>query len=1082
MTYTKEQAKEEISGLIKRLEEVMKDGKERDYSEADVGSKFILPLIEKLGWSIESIDEVKEQKRTLIGPVDYSLNIDKKPKILIELKKFGRLDDYRIKGGKKQTYPEQAIDYAWSVRADWAVLTNFKEIRLYYSHVKKPEEGLIFKLSFSQYLEEFDKLWILSKESVVSGVLDTYEKKRTREDIDVEVLKDLYESRILLTKNIHLKNPELDKSLLREWVQKVLDRLIVIRVAEDRNIIPSDSISKQLNTWKETVLNKEVRTFMMDLKNSFRDFDSIYNTQLFEEHPCEDLKIDNHVIEEIITRLYKYNFEMISSDVLGGVYESYIGHILKESEEDIEIIKNKEVRKSFGIYYTPTYVVDYIVKNTLGVLLKNKTPEEVSKIRVLDPACGSGSFLIKAFDYLKGYYDEYNKKVHENARKNNEIVGLKDLIPNVEKKILTENLYGVDLDEQAAEIASVNLMLKALKKEERLPLILDGNIKVGNSLVSGSTKELEAYFEDVEKEKPFNWEKEFKDVFLNGGFDVVIGNPPYVPIDLFSDEDKDYYFSEVSGYQSPYRKFDTSILFIERGISLLKEGGLIGFIVPLTWQTGDNYVTFRKIVFSKCILKCVINLPFDVFSDAYVDTGIFILQKVRKEDNIFIAHSYDKKKKINRIDDSKFQKIPQRYIDDEPDNKVFANKFIYTLFKNLEKGSKPLGEITDSCQGVVVSKYLIKDYPSSDSYKKLLTEGTGNRYFFEIKEIKYIDYGKEMHLYQYYSQPRIFIRRTINRQDRVMAFYYEEPLITKKDYNPFILSDDDYNLKYLLALINSKLFSFVYTHSSIIAQKDDFRQTTLTELRKLPVKIISKKDQKLFIELVDKILIINKQKNALLNLFKDLIKKSRQSKDFRPLSYYYTTKKTISLENYTENKEEGKYGINKYGINIVKSQELIDYKEKGKVIKIDCKEHNNFLILKVQLEDEKDFVDMLKICFEDDLVMRFFHFSINTYLLENERKKYWSKEGIWEVLDEIKIPRSEPNKTTDVKNIKQLMNIFEEAYQDKLSTEFKESPVKELNLTKIEEEIEKTDNQIDQKVYELYGLTEEEIEIIEKSL
>lgn len=339
-----------------------------------------------------------------------------------------------------------------------------------------------------------------------------------------------------------------------------------------------------------------------------------------------------------------------------------------------------------------------------------------------------------------------------------------------------------------------------------------------------------------------------------------------------------------------------------------------------------------------------------------------------------------------------------------------------------------------------------------------------------------------MHLYQYYSQPRIFIRRTINRQDRVMAFYYEEPLITKKDYNPFILSDDDYDLKYLLALINSKLFSFVYTHSSILAQKDDFRQTTLTELRKLPVKIISKKDQKLFIELVDKILIINKQKNELLNLFKDLIKKFRQSKDFRPLSYYYTTKKTISLENFTENKEKDNYEINKYSINIVESQEVIDYKEKGKVIKIDCKEHNNFLILKVQLEDKKDFIDMLKIYFKDELMMRFFHFSIKAYLLENERKKYWSKEKIWGVLDEIKIPKSEPNNATDVRNIKQLMKTFEEAYQDKLSTEFKESPVKERNLTKIEEEIEKTDNQIDQKVYELYSLTEEEIEIIEKSL
>ena len=149
---------------------------------------------------------------------------------------------------------------------------------------------------------------------------------------------------------------------------------------------------------------------------------------------------------------------------------------------------------------------------------------------------------------------------------------------------------------------------------------------------------------------------------------------------------------------------------------------------------------------------------------------------------------------------------------------------------------------------------------------------------------------------------------------------------------------------------------------------------------------------------------------------------------------------------------------------------------------MDCKEQGNFLILKVRLKGEKDFREMLKIYFEDELMMRFFYFSIKAYLLENERKRYWSKEEIWGVLDAIKIPRRVPNVDADVRNIKQLMKTFEEEYMKKLSKEFKKSPVKELNLTKIEEEIEKTDNQIDQKVYELYGLTEEEIGIVEKSV
>lgn len=286
----------------------------------------------------------------------------------------------------------------------------------------------------------------------------------------------------------------------------------------------------------------------------------------------------------------------------------------------------------------------------------------------------------------------------------------------------------------------------------------------------------------------------------------------------------------------------------------------------------------------------------------------------------------------------------------------------------------------------------------------------------------------------------------------------------------------DYFLKYILSLLNSKIITY-WSRTVLTTPSRSIRV-----FRNIPIKKASLEQQKPFVELADKMLSLNKQKNELLNLFKDLIKKFRQDEKFKPLSDYYTTKKSISLEDYTEDRAHRENEINKYRLNIVKSQELIDYKEVGKITKIDCEEKGNFLILRVRLEGEKDFRELLKIYFEDELMMQFFHFSIKTYLLEKERKKYWSKERIWEVLDEIKIPRSVPNVDTDARNIKQLMKTFEEAYMEKLSEEFKESQVKELNLNKIEEEIEKTDNQIDQKVYALYGLAEEEIGIIEKSV
>ncbi len=230
--------------------------------------------------------------------------------------------------------------------------------------------------------------------------------------------------------------------------------MIFIKNCEDRLIIPAESLWKRYKAWQETAIDKEIVIFMMDLKNLFRYFDQVYNGKLFEKHPCEDLKISNEVLEEIIDTLYGdgqhlgYNFSVIPVDVLGQAYELYIGSVVKEKEgraKALEIVRKPAKRRAHGIYYTPEPVVDYIVMNTLGkVLEKCKTPEDVSRIKVLDPACGSGSFLIKAFDVIKEWYENYNK-----LNRPISVPGTLDAhivpVPNPEERILTENLYGVDL-------------------------------------------------------------------------------------------------------------------------------------------------------------------------------------------------------------------------------------------------------------------------------------------------------------------------------------------------------------------------------------------------------------------------------------------------------------------------------------------------------------------------------------------------------------------------------------------------------------------------------------------------------------
>jgi hypothetical protein len=486
-----DQHKKRIAELVERYNDAVNRGTISQFSEADVGSKFILPLLEALGWDTKNIDEVKEQKRTLTGPADYSLNVKKTPKVIVEIKKLTEdLDSKHMIRGREESYPNQATRYAWHLKLDWCVLSNFKEIRLYYAHTAKPEDGLVFKFAYNHFLETsvLEQLWLLSKESVLSGKLDTLEKRRTRSEIDKEILNDLFESRRLLVSTIEKNNPRINRELVKEAVQKILDRVLVIRVAEDRGVIGADSLWRELDSWQKRGL---LTPFMRSLKSLFRDFDEIYNSKLFEPHQCEDLIIDNIVLERVLAVLYKYNFDLISADILGAIYEEYIGHILSETEEGkTVVVESRDERKRSGIYYTPAYIVDYIVRSTLGELLKTcTTPEDVSKIKVLDPACGSGSFLIKAFDVFKEWYDLYNHTVLSTDNRNT-LERHFEVVQNVEKRILDENLFGVDLDPQATEIAAVNLMLKALKKGEKLPQILGVNVKVGNSLISGLEPEL----------------------------------------------------------------------------------------------------------------------------------------------------------------------------------------------------------------------------------------------------------------------------------------------------------------------------------------------------------------------------------------------------------------------------------------------------------------------------------------------------------------------------------------------------------------------------------------------------------------
>jgi len=396
--------------------------------------------------------------------------------------------------------------------------------------------------------------------------------------------------RVSLTKDFKKQNTLTDEEL-DEGVQRILDRLIFIRTAEDRKIEPNVLLG---------ILRGGKANLYKQLVKVFRNFDDGFNSKLFAYHYCEEWKASDKIISEVIKGLYetkdgyRYDFSVISADVLGGIYEQYLSFVQERKGED----KAKSKRKSQGIYYTPKYIVEFIVKETLGEVLKKTKPKEISKIRVLDPACGSGSFLTASYDKIL------------------ESVGNQSLFTKFD--ILKEIIFGVDLDAQAVEIAQLNLLLKVLSQKTKLPT-LQHNLRMGNSLIS----------EGDAQYKPFNFETEFKEVLPQGGFDVIIGNPPYI---------KEYTnrLAFDALHDSPYYqgKMDIWTLFACRAIDSLKDDGYFSFIAPNNWLTNAGASIFRdKILSEGQITKFVDFGDFKVFKDAGIQTMIFVFKKGKPKKN-----------------------------------------------------------------------------------------------------------------------------------------------------------------------------------------------------------------------------------------------------------------------------------------------------------------------------------------------------------------------------------------------------------------------------------------------------------------
>ena len=519
----KEKAKERVRELVKEFSEYSKD-ELNSMSEEDIKFKFIEPLFKALGWERKDINK---ESRVLKGRADYIFRIGNQESLVVEAKKTN-VQLLEAQG-------RQAVSYAYHRKIKFSVLTNFKYIRVYHalSNIKNIDKNLLFWLDFKDFEKEFDKLWILSRESFekqeINKLLSKKDEQRYK-PIDQSILIDLLQYRGWLSKDLKKLRTYLTQRQIDEVVQILIDRLIFMRSVEDRGLEERDFLLKIV---KDHEQGRSSRRLWEILKTQFKIFDKMYNSKLFMEGLLrKEGFFDDKTLIKVIRGLYygtqhqqeRYMFDEIPGDLLGNIYEQYLGVVLRGTEKRVKLDLGSGKRKKMGIYYTPSYIVDYIVKNTVREYLKDKTIDEILEVRIIDPACGSGSFLIRAFQEVCNLVEDKLKK-GEIPKKSISFKKYKERLSLLQKSTILKNcIYGVDLDEKAVELAQLNLMLNLLEEEtretrDRLLPMMRHNIKCGNSLIDDSK---------VAGDKAFNWKAQFPEVFSNGGFDVVVGNPPYV--------------------------------------------------------------------------------------------------------------------------------------------------------------------------------------------------------------------------------------------------------------------------------------------------------------------------------------------------------------------------------------------------------------------------------------------------------------------------------------------------------------------------------------------------------------------------
>ncbi|MCK9374666.1 MAG: N-6 DNA methylase [Syntrophobacterales bacterium] len=875
---------EKILELIERFHRNLGAYRQAAYNETQLRREFLDPFFKALGWDVdnergyaEPYKDVVHEDAIKIGGLtkapDYSFRIGGARKFFVEAKKPA----INIKEDSASAY--QLRRYAWSAKLPLSILTNFDYLAVYDCRIKpektdKASNSRIFLLEYPDYQDRWaDFAGIFSREAVLKGSFDKYaESKKAKKgtaEVDAAFLGEIERWRELLAKNIALRNPALTQRHLNYAVQVTIDRIIFLRICEDRGMEPYGALMALQNG----------NQIYQRLFHLFRRADDRYNSGLFHfraergqsssvDSLTPNLSIDDKVLKDVFKNLYypdsPYEFSVLPADILGQVYEQFLGKVIRlTAGHQARVDYKPEVRKAGGVYYTPTYIVDYIVRQTVGHWLEGKKPGPrgaAGQLKILDPACGSGSFLLGAYQYLLDWHlnaylqnDPARWARGRNPRLYQAAGGGWKLTITERKRILLDHIFGVDIDSQAVEVTKLSLLLKVLEGEndqsvkgqltlnQRALPDLGQNIKCGNSLIGpdfyhGRQMTL-LDDEETYRVNAFDWQAEFPEIMASGGFKVVIGNPPYDVLEKERGESSwphtalsDYVKINFEYQPAMGGKLNLYRFFLIRSISILQNDGNFGMIVPLSILADISCVRSRKYLITSLthmIADCFPqkdNANKRVFYGAKLSTVIIsgiksmILNEMTEINiKVYPWNSFDDNPRENTVTLKELYQIDPINI---PIPLVDNNNWKLCLKIHSAPNVNRLGEVIDfTIRRGEINQTIFRDYITDNINDIRLLKGVEvGRYIIREKlsqsHREYFneeDFLKKESARGSVKHQRIATQRItgVDEYLRIVATLIKPVTYFADSTNSISINDhSEYKLEYLLGIFNSSLFQW----------------------------------------------------------------------------------------------------------------------------------------------------------------------------------------------------------------------------------------------------------------------------------